>query len=693
MIIRGGANIYPREIEEVLYQHPDIMDAAVIGIPDARLGERTCACVVPRPGRTLGFDDVVGFLRPKIATYKLPEVVEILPDLPRTPTGKIQKEPLRALILRRLRSAQGTTAQGTTAQGTTTPSTTPVRPPRGQQHERRGRNDAYHRSALALVHRRGYVLQTEAELAQQHGTWRSSPSYRTEEEMAQDFAQANVRTILDFGFTKFLPLDQAAPLHDYGFATQRRFPDGDHRQLAALPARTWHSRPRRIPPLPRHSLRLRRAVRLGRRRPAGKRSGLVPVLRPVHPGQGPGADLRRHDRPRRRFPRRHGHRARQLPSAPSRSGRGTVPRPDHHRRPSRLAVAVRDDRHPVAQGQRLVRAARLVAALPDRRAKTRDLPPAAGPRLFGADYPLLHLRPAARRLGAARPVRPRCWKSCSTATPSACSPSSGTTLTLAGDRRAAMNLGLAGRVALVNGASQGIGYGIAHTLARRRRPRGHRRAPHAGAPANRRRTDRARDRRQVLPIQCDIRRAEDCERVVARRSTISVRCTLWSTTTARRRLGGLLEFDDEAWRKAVEQNLMSVVRLTRAAVPHMKAAGGGSILNITAISMLEPKPGFGLSVATWAAVMGFAKTASIELGRDGITINTIAPGLVETPRLHRVTEQSGKVMGDFAAGIPLGRVGTPADIAALVALLVSPRGAYITGTTIPVDGGLLAGVR
>ncbi len=113
MIIRGGANIYPREIEEVLYQHPDIMDAAVIGIPDARLGERTCACVVPRAGRTLGFDDVVGFLRPKIATYKLPEVVEVLSEMPRTPTGKIQKAPLRAMILRKLQSGQESAAQGT----------------------------------------------------------------------------------------------------------------------------------------------------------------------------------------------------------------------------------------------------------------------------------------------------------------------------------------------------------------------------------------------------------------------------------------------------------------------------------------------------------------------------------------------------------------------------------------------------
>jgi 3-oxoacyl-[acyl-carrier protein] reductase len=255
-----------------------------------------------------------------------------------------------------------------------------------------------------------------------------------------------------------------------------------------------------------------------------------------------------------------------------------------------------------------------------------------------------------------------------------------------------MNLGLAGRVALVNGASQGIGYGIAHTLAEEgaRLAITARRAPALQAAAERITRETGAE---VLPIQCDIRRAADCERAVA--ATVDHFGALHAliNNDGAPPLGGLLDFGDEAWRKAVEQNLMSVVRLTRAVVPHMKTAGGGSILNITAISMLEPKPGFGLSVATWAAVMGFAKTASIELGRDCITINTIAPGLVETPRLHKVTEQSGKVMGDFAAGIPLGRVGTPADIAALVALLVSPRGAYITGTTIPVDGGLFAGVR
>jgi fatty-acyl-CoA synthase/cyclohexanecarboxylate-CoA ligase/acyl-CoA synthetase len=98
MFIRGGANIYPREIEEVLYQHPKVRDAAVIGLPDPRLGERTCACIVTNSGEPVTLEEIVAFLRPKIATYKLPEFVVCFADLPRTPTGKIQKTSLRDLV-------------------------------------------------------------------------------------------------------------------------------------------------------------------------------------------------------------------------------------------------------------------------------------------------------------------------------------------------------------------------------------------------------------------------------------------------------------------------------------------------------------------------------------------------------------------------------------------------------------------
>ncbi len=98
MIIRGGANIYPREIEEVLHKHPLIQDAAAIGLPDARLGEIVCACVVTRPGQRLSADEVIGFLRGVIATYKLPERVHFIDALPRTPTGKVQRGPLRDMV-------------------------------------------------------------------------------------------------------------------------------------------------------------------------------------------------------------------------------------------------------------------------------------------------------------------------------------------------------------------------------------------------------------------------------------------------------------------------------------------------------------------------------------------------------------------------------------------------------------------
>ena len=102
MVIRGGANIYPREIEEVLYQHPKVMDAAVVGVPDERLGEKLCACIVPRAGESVDFDGIVSFLRGKIATYKLPEYLEIFDELPRTPTGKVQKGPLADLVVKRM---------------------------------------------------------------------------------------------------------------------------------------------------------------------------------------------------------------------------------------------------------------------------------------------------------------------------------------------------------------------------------------------------------------------------------------------------------------------------------------------------------------------------------------------------------------------------------------------------------------
>lgn len=257
-----------------------------------------------------------------------------------------------------------------------------------------------------------------------------------------------------------------------------------------------------------------------------------------------------------------------------------------------------------------------------------------------------------------------------------------------------MDLQLRDRVALVGGASQGIGYGIARRLAAEG---AHvtilaRRQPALDKAAE---TIRVETGAIVLAVPADIRKAEDIHRAVTETIHAFGALHIVVNNDGAPPLGPLNDFDDTAWQRAIEQNLMSVVRMVRAATPHMRAAGGGSIVNITALSAIEPRADFGLSVATWAGLIGAAKTLSRELARDRITINTICPGLIDTPRLDVVfraqAAQAGReaeeIREELRQTVPIGRLGTPEDIAALVALLASPLGSFITGTTIAADGG------
>src|SRR4029077_16315060 len=101
MINRGGQKFLPREIEEILYTHPKILHAAIVGVPDSRLGHPTCVSVIPRPRAPLSLEEIVDFLKDRIATYKLPEALEVFEDFPFTPTGKIQRHVLTQHVLAR----------------------------------------------------------------------------------------------------------------------------------------------------------------------------------------------------------------------------------------------------------------------------------------------------------------------------------------------------------------------------------------------------------------------------------------------------------------------------------------------------------------------------------------------------------------------------------------------------------------
>jgi 3-oxoacyl-[acyl-carrier protein] reductase len=145
---------------------------------------------------------------------------------------------------------------------------------------------------------------------------------------------------------------------------------------------------------------------------------------------------------------------------------------------------------------------------------------------------------------------------------------------------------------------------------------------------------------------------------------------------------------------------MSAVRLSREAIPHMRARGAGRIIHITSVAVKQPVPGLMLSNAVRAAVVGFSKTLSRELARDRITVNCVAPGYTRTARVTRLNEATAAREGQAVAAIeqrlvsqiPMGRLGEPRELADLITFLASDRSGYLTGTVIQVDGGVVAGI-
>jgi 3-oxoacyl-[acyl-carrier protein] reductase len=144
------------------------------------------------------------------------------------------------------------------------------------------------------------------------------------------------------------------------------------------------------------------------------------------------------------------------------------------------------------------------------------------------------------------------------------------------------------------------------------------------------------------------------------------------------------QLDDEQWQTVIDTNLTAVFRATRAVLPKMMRARFGRVINLASVAGIRANPGQANYSASKAGVIGFTKTVAAEVARRGVTVNAVAPGLIETAFTEDVVE------GDMAKAIPARRIGTPEEVAACVRFLASEQASYVTGTTLTVDGGLSA---
>ena len=158
---------------------------------------------------------------------------------------------------------------------------------------------------------------------------------------------------------------------------------------------------------------------------------------------------------------------------------------------------------------------------------------------------------------------------------------------------------------------------------------------------------------------------------------------------------GVQGLDPDLWRTQFEAMVLSVFRLTDRVLPAMRAAGWGRILNVASSSVVEPIPGLGVSTALRSSIAGWAKTLAVEVAAEGITVNTLLPGRIDTPRIERLdkarAEQTGQTPEQARAAsvtsIPVGRIGTTEEFGAVAAFLASPLAAYVTGSLVRLDGG------
>ena len=257
-----------------------------------------------------------------------------------------------------------------------------------------------------------------------------------------------------------------------------------------------------------------------------------------------------------------------------------------------------------------------------------------------------------------------------------------------------MDLGLSGKVAVITGGSEGIGRAAARSLGREgarvvvcaRREDVLNRA--AGELAEE--TDA-----EIVPIAADVSRGPDVERVINAAVDRFGRLDILVNNAGTSRARPFESVSDEEWQEDLDLKLFGAVRTTRLAIPHLRRAGGGSVINILNIGAKQPAAASVPTSVSRAAGMALTKALSKELASDNIRVNAVLIGLIKSAQHERRWQaQGGSVsLEDFYGGmareraVPLGRVGEAEEVGDLITFLGSARAAYITGVAINADGG------
>jgi NAD(P)-dependent dehydrogenase (short-subunit alcohol dehydrogenase family) len=250
-----------------------------------------------------------------------------------------------------------------------------------------------------------------------------------------------------------------------------------------------------------------------------------------------------------------------------------------------------------------------------------------------------------------------------------------------------------GRTALITGGTRGIGLGIADLL----RARGARvlvaaRSIPAGQPAD-------------DVIVADVSTSDGIARLAAEALDRlgGVDIVVHNVGGSGQHEGGVATLTDDDWQSAFDQNLFAAVRLDRALIPGMVQRGRGAIIHVTSIQRRSPLPTTIPYAAAKAALANYSKALANELAPQGIRVNAVCPGYIETESAYQMAVEIGRIndvtvdearrqIMESIGGIPLGAPGRPADVGELVAFLVSDRAAYITGAEYVIDGGSVRGV-